>query len=292
METKETFGVMGYVDENGNQSIHYPITKAELVDYAPGKSGMKATDAQGAIDELSEMATAAKNAADDAKKTAETAKSTADTAQAAAQTAQGAAQTAQSAATAAQTAANTAKTTAEAAQAAAQAAQSTANTAKSTAETAKSTAQEAKTAADKATLLSDDTAALLGGAKTVNEALSELAKTSQSLETGKANVEFGEYTGAGKYGSGNKNSLSFSFTPELVMIFTAGSSSNAQVDNVAGFFRRGVTYQMFGVNQANFSDANHGVSLQWGENGLTWYSTYNAEVQLNKSKKYYYVAIG
>lgn len=53
MATRETFGVMGFVDENGNKNIHYPITQAELVTYNNTSSGLNSDDAQGALDELS-----------------------------------------------------------------------------------------------------------------------------------------------------------------------------------------------------------------------------------------------
>ena len=48
----ETFGVMGYVDAEGNQNIHYPITKAELATYDNSESGLEAEDVQAALDEL------------------------------------------------------------------------------------------------------------------------------------------------------------------------------------------------------------------------------------------------
>lgn len=51
---RETYGAMGYVDEQGNQSIHYPITQAELVSFDNAASGLNSTDAQGAIDELAD----------------------------------------------------------------------------------------------------------------------------------------------------------------------------------------------------------------------------------------------
>ena len=52
MDATETYGVMGFVDENGKQKIHYPVTQAELVGYDSTSSGLEADDAQGAIDEL------------------------------------------------------------------------------------------------------------------------------------------------------------------------------------------------------------------------------------------------
>ena len=53
MPVSETYGVMGFVDENGEQKIHYPITQAELALYDNGNSGLSADNAQAALDELS-----------------------------------------------------------------------------------------------------------------------------------------------------------------------------------------------------------------------------------------------
>ena len=52
MAATETYGVMGFVDENGNQKIHYPVTQAELVGYDNTNSSLEANDVQGSIDEL------------------------------------------------------------------------------------------------------------------------------------------------------------------------------------------------------------------------------------------------
>ena len=50
----ETYGVMGFIDEQGNQNVHYPITNAELTRYDNESSGLRSDDVQGAIDELAE----------------------------------------------------------------------------------------------------------------------------------------------------------------------------------------------------------------------------------------------
>lgn len=55
MPVSETYGVMGFVDENGEQKIHYPITQAELALYDNGNSGLSADNAQDAIDEICGM---------------------------------------------------------------------------------------------------------------------------------------------------------------------------------------------------------------------------------------------
>ena len=52
MAATETYGVMGFVDENGRQKIHYPVTQAELVSYNNTNSKLRAGDTQEAIDEL------------------------------------------------------------------------------------------------------------------------------------------------------------------------------------------------------------------------------------------------
>lgn len=52
MEIKETRGVMGYKDKDGNLGIHYPVTEAELTTYNNEKSGLDAGNIQEALDEI------------------------------------------------------------------------------------------------------------------------------------------------------------------------------------------------------------------------------------------------
>jgi hypothetical protein len=52
MDVIATYGVMGYVDENGILHLHYPISVADLITYKNSKSRLNADNTQDAIDEL------------------------------------------------------------------------------------------------------------------------------------------------------------------------------------------------------------------------------------------------
>ena len=52
MSVRETYGVMGYVDAQGNSGVHYPVTQAELAAYDNTTSGLTAENVQDALDEL------------------------------------------------------------------------------------------------------------------------------------------------------------------------------------------------------------------------------------------------
>lgn len=96
----------------------------------------------------------------------------------------------------------------------------------------------------------------------------------------------GSYTGNGKYGAGNPNSLSFPFTPKLVLISSCQSLPNSR-QNLVGWF--------YGYNSgACDNDSNaRTVKLSWTTGALQWYSTESAYDQLNQSNNtYQYCAIG
>ena len=51
-----------------------------------------------------------------------------------------------------------------------------------------------------------------------------------------AKIEVGSYTGTGKYGSSNKNSLTFGFEPKMVMVYAnTGFRLNSEGAPVASF---------------------------------------------------------
>lgn len=188
MATKETYGVMGYVDEAGNQNIHYPVTQAELVDYNDAVSKLGAGDVQGALDALKTLADAAGTDIGTALANAAAAAQAAQNARSAADAAGTAAQTAQSAADAAGTAAGEAKS-------AAATAQSTANTAQQTASGASTAASEAKNAAASA---------------------ASTASAAQTAANGKARIATGTYQGTNT----NKKTITAGFTPKFLFLFS------------------------------------------------------------------------
>lgn len=102
-----------------------------------------------------------------------------------------------------------------------------------------------------------------------------------------ARIAFGSYTGTGKRGSGNPNTLTFDFVPVLVFVGTSGSTENG---NFPGVFFRGMNR---GHSCTNVLDLSYYISVSWTGTGLSWYSNLDQFHQMNASDTQYdYVAIG
>lgn len=116
--------------------------------------------------------------------------------------------------------------------------------------------------------------------------------------TGVPKIATGSYTGAGTYGSSNKNSLTFDFVPKLVIVrptITVGSSMKpTAVIWVEGAL--GTSHAMNGDLSSYGTNTQLVFSLSG--NTLSWYTNNTQasaapETQLNKSTMtYYYIAIG
>lgn len=110
------------------------------------------------------------------------------------------------------------------------------------------------------------------------ESVSALAR---DVGTGGKNcrVAFGSYTGTGKYGSANPNTLTFPIKPVLVVITSP--------DSVAMHFRPAAS---------SASGGGGAVKLTWGERSLSWYTvdTTNPEIRQdnNAGVTYQYMAFG
>ena len=155
---------------------------------------------------------------------------------------------------------------------------------------------------NKATQLSDAVAQALKltpveGA-TVNDALgllpgviSNLNETQLSMLT----VERGEYTGNGRYGSANPNSITFSFVPDIVFIIEQNNSTSVR-GYQATFFPKNSAVKQWST-QGPSGDAAleiYGLyqNLSLSGNTLSWYGV-NESYQMNKNNKpYSWYAIG
>lgn len=139
---------------------------------------------------------------------------------------------------------------------------------------------EAGTPLSKANLLSDATAVLLGlsGDPSVNDAL--------ALIGNKAKIENGTYTGTGTYGSGNPNTLTFSFAPKIVIIQSAADSKYGPL-----FIQQGVT-----STYCKQDSSGSATTVSWSNGGktLSWYTASNqVAYQLNSNGyPYTWVAFG
>lgn len=155
-------------------------------------------------------------------------------------------------------------------------------------------------ALNKANLLSDETAVALGGDETMvpNGAFAALNSLIANLQKSKPNIAAGSYTGTGTYGSANKKTLTFDFSPKIVIVnmsgYSTSSGNSAYLCQLIAI--RGMT-QATTYNSNNYDNTyGAGADITWGENSISWYcsgSSYGEQGQLNISgNKYYYVAFG
>lgn len=97
-------------------------------------------------------------------------------------------------------------------------------------------------------------------------------------------IEAGSYSGTGTYGSANKNSLTFNFKPKLVYIQHSYDARYNMTPYVWGGAR-------FLVADGTSSNSQSYVTVNG--NAMTWYTVgSNANLQLNASATYNYIAIG
>lgn len=93
-------------------------------------------------------------------------------------------------------------------------------------------------------------------------------------------IQVGTYSGTGKYGSGNPNSLSFDFKPMFVYVV-----NNDKYGEGTSFFVQGCVNAFYMESQR--------ITVSWSNNSVSWYQGNGASTQLNASgSTYYYFAIG
>ena len=104
----------------------------------------------------------------------------------------------------------------------------------------------------------------------------------------RAQLATGSYTGTGKFGSANPNTLTFPFEPKFV--FVTHQSGEWYRQTLAGI--RGMTGAYVYQSVLN-SDYYNRATLTWDGKKLKWYNSGSAYYQLNESNaKYFYIAIG
>ena len=116
------------------------------------------------------------------------------------------------------------------------------------------------------------------------EAIDALFKTQQLAIEACAKVAAGSYVGSDTYGSDNPNTLSFSFTPKVLLVLAQGTGLYNEYQNSMLLIHPMTT----GVTGSQ-TDSN--VTVTWGENSVSWYGTASS-YQLNSSRTYYYFAMG
>jgi hypothetical protein len=174
---------------------------------------------------------------------------------------------------------------------------------------AKTAAREAQTTADIAQAAANTAQAAATDANLV-KFIGDQLKTigGVDIDVGGAKVATGSYTGTGKYGKNNANSLTFDFQPHVVIVAPAvgfeqtsiismgdNSTSEPVIMNFAAMAIRGQTRGFRAKYELN--ETNSYCYITWTDNGLSWYSDYEystgADIQMNVSgTAYFYVAIG
>ena len=104
-------------------------------------------------------------------------------------------------------------------------------------------------------------------------------------------IHTGTYTGTGTYGADNPNTLTFDFTPKLILISCileggegANGSDHYTMMAVQGTPKTYITYWNGSSSAA--------VNLLWGDTSLSWYGS-SAQKQGNwENAVYRYIAIG
>lgn len=90
----------------------------------------------------------------------------------------------------------------------------------------------------------------------------------------------GTYTGTGKYGSSNKNTLTFNFVPKVVMINRVDSTSNAD-------------YVFILLHGQTAVGGHHRNKITWSNKTVTWYNTNSSsQGQMNDAVEYQWIALG
>ena len=103
------------------------------------------------------------------------------------------------------------------------------------------------------------------------------------LDSSCLRIAFGSYTGTGKYGQANANTLTFPFRPRLFYCY------RGMLSDIFTLVHSGMT----GYTAPDLSTDDLGISLTWTDNSLSWYNSRGAFAQLNeKDKVYHYMVIG
>ena len=150
-----------------------------------------------------------------------------------------------------------------------------------------------------ANLLKAATAALLGLPATAVpdqafSAIKSLINSAESLANTKAKFFSGTYAGTGTYGESNPNSLTFPFSPQIVIVGVASTTYTAPgYFNTPLFFMGGGA---FGLASPTGTGITHYLPAAWEANTISWHAVGNnlaGEKQFNgKNYTYKYVAIG
>lgn len=127
-----------------------------------------------------------------------------------------------------------------------------------------------------------------GGTETIYSIFGEHNLDKLATSLGAAKIQTGSYTGANKGSANYPNTLTFNFTPKVVII----SATNAAYYGILTYGN--IRPIMFYSSGNTAASVNGGYMVAtWSGNSVSWYNTASADMQLNSSSKnYIWVAIG
>lgn len=126
----------------------------------------------------------------------------------------------------------------------------------------------------------------------------------QTAVNGKSRVATGSYTGTGTYGSSNPNSITFPFTPKLVIIVNSPSNIGNDYGVLLGTYNTVGMLWFTGIENVAINETDSTTDVLKATNKVTvsgtkfsWYRTYGGTddgySQLNRSgKTYRWIAFG
>lgn len=121
-------------------------------------------------------------------------------------------------------------------------------------------------------------------AETMEAALEELQSVVNAVASESAKIATGSYAGTDTYGKSKPMKLTFGFTPQVVLVLRSTAALHSTY---------GASLMLIRPNATGCVDTNYSVTVTWGEDSVSWYSTDNQVYQMNTSGwTYYYVAIG
>lgn len=141
----------------------------------------------------------------------------------------------------------------------------------------------------------DDAFGILGHAVTVRDgALKKPDGTAMLLPSPTANVAVGSYVGTGSYGSTSPNTLTFAFTPRLLLLTSSKRAPDSQTP---------VYWLLQYPDTEMRMHSNISSGVTWGANSVSWWSEsisyagdgvkYPGDAQLNENGvTYSYLALG
>ena len=116
---------------------------------------------------------------------------------------------------------------------------------------------------------------------------SSLANLTAALGTGghTCRMAYGTYTGSGQYGENHPNSLTFDFTPVLIIIGTVGS---VETEAFPGMLFRGMN-----MGHSVYTYGDSPLYTTWTDHGVSWYSADSTHYQMSlNNTPYQYIALG